>query len=150
MEAIMQGYALAALGLTFAGVLALMPVTVVSFLGVVWLYEQIEEVPSEGIRDALTAAMVPVVLAFLVLDVLFNATWGTFYFREWPQWQKRDGKREWLFTDRVERHYRTCAYEGPPTAPTHVYAYTGQQREAVRWAEFLNNVDPQHVTMHKG
>ena len=31
-------------------------------------------------------------------DVIFNATWGTVIFRELP--------REWLFTDRLKRHWR--------------------------------------------
>lgn len=96
----------------------------------------------ELLADLLTLAFAPFVLTFGALDVLFNLFWGSVMFRELP--------REWLFTSRVERHYRTCAYAGPPDAPTYVHADTQRQCEAVYWADWLNEIDPRHVTMHKG
>lgn len=94
----------------------------------------------DDLLGALTFPLVlPLYVAFLVLDVAFNWTWGSYFFRERPH--------EFLFTSRVERHYRTCAYAGPPYAPTYVVAETQQQREAVYWADWLNDKDPQHVTM---
>jgi hypothetical protein len=92
--------------------------------------------------DVLTNLFFPAVLVFGPIDAAFNWSWGSLIFRERPH--------EFLFTSRVERHYRTCAYTGPPESPTYVCAITLQQVAAVYWAEWLNDIDPQHVTMHKG
>jgi hypothetical protein len=92
--------------------------------------------------DLLSVIFFPAVLAFGPIDVSFNLVWGSLIFRERPH--------EWVFTSRVERHYRTCSYAGPPTEPRFVHAITLQQVAAVYWADWLNSIDPQHVTMHKG
>lgn len=145
--------ALAYLALGFMAVLALLPVAVIAFVVLVAVRDWVEDRSNETLRELLTLALVPVVAAFLVLDVLFNLTWGTYYFRELPAYRAADGRlrmREWLFTSRVERHYRTCAFAGSWEAPTYVHATTPQQLAAVRWADFLNDVDPRHVTMLAG
>lgn len=62
-----------------------------------------------------------VVSAFvgLVADVVFNLTYGSVHFREWP--------RELLFTDRVKRHAK--------------YG----NRDGEKWARRLNLIFPGHV-----
>ena len=79
----------------------------------------------------------------LALDPPFNFLWGSLLFTERPH--------EWLFTTRVERHYRTLKYVGSPLAPVLVkQSTTHEQRMAIFWAEFLNSIDRYHVTMYKG
>lgn len=53
----------------------------------------------------------------VICDVIFNATWGTFIFREMP--------REWLFTQRLKRHKA--------------------DKRAANWVRWLNLIDPGHV-----
>jgi len=65
----------------------------------------------------------PLLFVVLELDVTFNATWGTFIYRELP--------REWLFTTRTKRH---------------ITESKGRQLDAAkRWAFRLNAIDPGHV-----
>lgn len=45
----------------------------------------------------------PLVVVFLFLDVLFNVIFGTWIFRELPQWHRG----EWLMTGRLKRHIRS-------------------------------------------
>jgi hypothetical protein len=78
-------------------------------------------------KDELTwISKVPIYLWFVVgalADVGFNATWGTFIFRELP--------REWLFTSRLRRHW---------------YGDDQKQKErALPWVHRVNLVDPGHV-----
>lgn len=64
----------------------------------------------------------------LILDVIFNATYGTVHFRELP--------REWTFSRRVKRHYKGITYsEG----------VTRRETLAIWWADVLNTIDPGHV-----
>jgi len=59
----------------------------------------------------------------ILADVAFNATWGTWIFREPP--------REFLFTDRLKRHW---------------YGSSRRQKErAAPWVKRVNLVDPGHV-----
>ena len=62
----------------------------------------------------------PLVMRVLLLDVIFNVTWGTIIFRELP--------REWLFTQRVQRHMHDT--------DNHVVRL---------WARRLNFIEPGHV-----
>lgn len=67
----------------------------------------------------------PLVMVVILLDVLFNATWGSLIYRELP--------KEWLFTTRTKRHY---------------YGQNSSQHQidaAERWAYRLNAIDPGHV-----
>lgn len=69
---------------------------------------------------------IPIFVAFIVglfADVLFNAIWGTVIFRELP--------REWIFTDRLKRHWR-----GDDSK---------QRRRAAPWVRQVNLIDPGHV-----
>lgn len=68
-------------------------------------------------------AIVWLILGFAA-DFLFNILWGSLIFRERPH--------EALFSHRVKRHFRDT---------------TGGWRheKAVKWASFLNAVDPGHV-----
>lgn len=64
---------------------------------------------------------------FVLADVVFNATWGSWVFREAP--------REWLFTARVKRHYRAGADRD--SKRWHI---------ADEWRVRLNTFDEGHVT----
>jgi len=59
----------------------------------------------------------------ILADVGFNATWGTAVFRELP--------REWLFTDRLKRHWH-----GDDEI---------QKARARSWVDRVNFIDPGHV-----
>jgi len=59
----------------------------------------------------------------IIADVGFNATWGTWIFRELP--------REFLFTDRLKRHWRSDDEE--------------QKARAKPWVDRVNMIDPGHV-----
>lgn len=61
----------------------------------------------------------------LILDVIFNVTYGTVHFRELP--------KEWTFSQRVDRLLDE-AREG-----------SRQHDRAVWWANVLNTIDPGHV-----
>lgn len=61
-------------------------------------------------------------------DVVFNATWGSIIFRELPH--------EWLFTDRLKRHWRGSDSK--------------QKDRAAPWVRRVNLIDPGHVKLLKG
>ena len=79
------------------------------------------------VKDELTwVGKVPIYLWLVIgvlADVGFNATWGTWVFRELP--------REWLFTDRLQRHWYGDSER--------------QKRRAKPWVERVNRIDPGHV-----
>lgn len=69
---------------------------------------------------------VPIYVALVlgvVADVVFNAVWGSIIFRELP--------REWLFTDRLKRHW----HGGDDK----------QIKRAAPWVRRVNAIDPGHV-----
>ncbi len=69
---------------------------------------------------------VPILLfaiAGALSDVIFNATWGTIIFRELPH--------EWLFTERLKRHWH-----GDNRL---------QKERAAPWVRRVNLIDPGHV-----
>ena len=66
----------------------------------------------------------------LVLDVLFNWTYGTIHFREFP--------KELMFTHRVKRWVRTT---GQPLD----IKDNERRNKALRWKEILNAIEPGHV-----
>lgn len=80
------------------------------------------------LKDELSWIMkVPVYLWFaiaIIADIGFNATWGTAIFRELPQ--------EFLFTDRLKRHWRGDN--------------TKQKERAEPWVYRVNLIDPGHVS----
>ncbi len=57
----------------------------------------------------------------LLSDVVFNLTWGTVIFREFP--------REWMFSDRVRRRMKLVPAD----------------RKAMYWSDILNAIDPGHI-----
>ena len=59
----------------------------------------------------------------LLANVAFNVLWGSVIFREPP--------KEWLFSDRLKRHYRG--------------ADTEQSKRAEPWVRRVNAIDPGHV-----
>lgn len=69
---------------------------------------------------------VPVYLWFVIAilaDVGFNATWGTWIFRELP--------REFLFTSRLKRHW---------------YGDSERQKQRAKsWVDRVNFIDPGHI-----
>lgn len=79
------------------------------------------------IKDELTwVVKVPMYMWFvigLLADVAFNATWGTWIFKELP--------REFLFTERLQRHW----YGDDKR----------MKRAAAPWVRRVNLVDPGHV-----
>lgn len=69
-----------------------------------------------------TINLLPWAVVGLTLDASFNATVGTLMFAELP--------REWLFSARVQRHYRGG----------------GWRRDiASWWGRQLNQIDPTHI-----
>lgn len=62
-------------------------------------------------------------------DVIFNATWGTIIFRELP--------REWLFTDRLKRHWYPSDIKFMDSKK--------QKDRAAPWVRRVNLIDPGHV-----
>ncbi len=66
-----------------------------------------------------TAYINPLMWGFVLADVLYNVFVGTILFRELP--------REWVFTQRVQRHYNRGS------------------NHAGLLAKILNNVDPNHI-----
>ncbi len=68
---------------------------------------------------------VPILLfavAGVLADVVFNWTWGSIIFRELP--------REWLFTERLKRHWNGSKKQHDRAAP---------------WVRRVNLIDPGHV-----
>ena len=108
----------------------------VSLFVAVWLFtggihaKQMYEVGE--IDSFLKWMYAPLVVVVILVDVFFNATWGTIIYRELP--------KEWLFTTRTKRHYYT---QIPPEgmAPKMYQRYQAAQR----WAYRLNAIDPGHV-----
>ncbi len=66
----------------------------------------------------------------LALDFLFNLTYGTLHFREWP--------REWLFSARVTRHSKRALSRGISLADR-------RGKLALWWRDILNLIDPGHI-----
>ena len=65
---------------------------------------------------------VPVYFALffgILADVIFNATWGTVVFREWP--------KEWTFSERLQRHVNNP--------------------RAAKWIFRVNLIDPGHIKL---
>ena len=87
-----------------------------------------DEVP-RLFRYSLIAGLLP----GLVLDALFNVTYGSIAFKEWP--------KEYLFSERVERWYDVYkeAYERHHPRPDR------RAKLAAWWAGVLNNIDPGHI-----
>ena len=79
------------------------------------------------IKDELTWVIkVPAYIWFaigLLADVGFNVTWGTWIFRELP--------REFLFTERLSRHWKGDSKR--------------QKERAAPWVRRVNLIDPGHV-----
>lgn len=76
----------------------------------------------------------PMAVVMIPLDIVFNLIWGTILFRELP--------REFLFSTRVERHYRACPMN---TASGELMPRSHQDYEALYWADWLNKRDPRHI-----
>lgn len=76
----------------------------------------------------------PLALIEIVLDVLFNAVFGTVMFLELPQYQDR----EWRFSWRVQRHVDNAIF-GSTT--------TWRHSVAIWWAKQLNVVDSAHINL---
>lgn len=78
-------------------------------------------------RDEITWRLkIPVYLWLFIgitSDVIFNWTWGTVICRELP--------REFLFTDRLKRHWRGDDER--------------MKRRIERWVKLVNMIDPGHV-----
>lgn len=88
-------------------------------------YPTIHRLHKEGVKLGLVIR-IPMFIALvlgLLADVLFNAIWGTLIFRELP--------KEWLFTDRLKRHWRG--------------ENAKQIGRAANWVHRVNLVDPGHV-----
>lgn len=97
------------------------------WLGALWLYVLVMGARAAQQAGTLTLFwklhLYPLAIVGLVLDVAFNLTFGLM-FLELP--------REFLFSSRVERHYRRS---------------DGWRRDlALFWARNLNVFDPKHIT----
>jgi hypothetical protein len=78
-------------------------------------------------HTAIMRTMFLLAAVFVVVDVAFNWTWGTYLYREFP--------RELLFSARTKRHLRDTSGR----------SRVEQKRTARKWAEILNMVDRGHV-----
>lgn len=88
-------------------------------------YPTIHRLHSEKVKVGIVMKF-PIYTALLlglVADVLFNVIWGTIIFRELP--------KEWLFTDRLKRHWRS--------------ENARSWHRAEPWVRRVNLVDPGHV-----
>lgn len=87
--------------------------------------QRLKDIP--GIRKEMGLVMiVPIYCALfvgIIADVIFNAIWGTLIFRELP--------KEWLFTDRLKRHWHGEDLE--------------QKARAHPWVKRVDLIDPGHV-----
>lgn len=97
-------------------------------LGALFLgYPTVEKLKDQRDRIPLGwIAKTPIYVAlvvFLVADVVFNWTWGTWIFKELP--------REFVFTDRLKRHWRGDDKR--------------QKKRADPWVKLVNLIDPGHV-----
>lgn len=95
---------------------------VILWFGTVWSFVAVMNAKRLRIASRLTTFwyihLMPLAVIGLVGDALFNILFGSVMFVERPH--------EWLFSDRVQRHYRTEGWRG---------------RMAGFWAKNLNAVD---------
>jgi hypothetical protein len=68
----------------------------------------------------------PMAALGILLDAVFNLTFGLVMFAELP--------REFLFSTKVERHFRTSE--------------DWRHKLALFWAKQLNRIDPGHIRVH--
>tara|TARA_S200002703_G_scaffold154731_1_gene158020 strand:- start:82 stop:438 length:357 start_codon:yes stop_codon:yes gene_type:complete len=66
----------------------------------------------------------------VILDFLFNITYGTLHYRKFP--------RDWLFSGTTARILRETEEEGAPYRSM-------RRRRALRWKAILNDIDPGHI-----
>jgi hypothetical protein len=71
--------------------------------------------------------LAPLLVLFYPADAIFNAMYGSYIFKEAPQWPG-----ELLFSSRVKRHFRNLYGESKPE----------QIAAASRWHDRLRAVDP--------
>lgn len=101
--------------------------TLLIVFGTFWLFAggiKAKGLLRDGQLDSFsTYAFAPLIVVFILLDILFNLFVGSIAYREFP--------REFLFTSRTQRHY----YKG-----------SGWRLQVARtWAKRLNAIDPGHV-----
>lgn len=85
-----------------------------------WLFALCYRLKSRG-----SILFYPAATLMIPTDVLFNLTWGSYIFGEWP--------REWTFSSRVRRHLRSDAHD------------KDSYIEAVCWMYELNSRWPDHI-----
>lgn len=140
------------IGLAIAALAALFPLALALFVVTVCVRDELEDLKADGLHWFLTlGVMLPLALATIAADALFNMTWGVILFREWRSFHSWHGlPMPDLFSDRVERHYRTIPYLGDdwrdPELPA-AHRLSPQQNAAVWWAHVLNAIDMAHITM---
>jgi len=94
--------------------------------GIFLAYPTVQRLKHNHIDEIDWRLKVPVYLWLVIgltADVLFNWTWGTVICREFP--------REFLFTDRMKRHWRGNDEE--------------MKDRIKNWVRVLNLIDPGHV-----
>lgn len=105
--------------------LAAILTVVAVWFGVHWTYVAVMH--AKAARPRLTlywkVMLFPLAVTGLLLDVAFNATFGSLMYREFP--------RELLFTARCKRHFH--GEDG------------SRRRMAAWWARQLNQFDPGHI-----
>ena len=109
-------------------ILITLAVAIISWLilgGIFLAYPTVQRIKEH--KDEIGLFMKIPVYVWLVIgltaDFGFNATWGTFIFREVP--------REMTFTARLQRHWRGNDAK--------------QKKRAEKWVKYVNLVDPGHV-----
>lgn len=122
----------------------------VTFLLTIWLFQgavhakQLLEAGELG--DFLTWCWSPGLFVVLWLDFTFNAVWGSYIFRERPQWEDR----EVLFTSRMQRWVdaymveRDNAGRGLTYLPSDDLARR-RVKAAFTWGLRVNRIDPNHI-----
>lgn len=85
-----------------------------------WLFGEAYKLQARG-----SLLFWPVAAIVAVLDPIFNAVHGSYYFREWPH--------ELMFSNRVRRHLKS-----PFASP--------DRNEALLWKYKLNKRWPGHIT----
>lgn len=99
-----------------------LPITVpVIVVGWFFAFAKSKELKDRGVKlgSIVTIPLNTFLAVGYGMDVLFNATWGSVIFREFP--------KEWTFSQRVRRQYK---------AGNHV---------ATTWRERINKILPGHV-----
>lgn len=94
--------------------------------GIFLAYPTVRRLKAEHRDEISWRLKVPVYLWLVIgitADVIFNWTWGTIICRELP--------REFLFTDRLQRHWYSDDLR--------------MQRRIERWVKLVNMIDPGHV-----